>query len=192
MQLNVAPGQRTLGFMLPYTPLHLLLLEPDPGFPEVLVMTSGNLSEEPIAYRDEEAAERLAELADGFLMHDRPIHMRVDDSVARVQPERPYFIRRARGYAPDPLPLPLPAAPILATGAELKNTFCLARDRYAFLSHHIGDMENYETLRSFEEGIAPLSSGCSASSQSGSPATCIPITWPPATPSSAPTKRICP
>ena len=79
-----APGQNTLGFMLPYTPLHLLLLEPAPGFPEVLVMTSGNLSEEPIAYRDEEARERLGDLADAFLLHDRPIHMRVDDSVARI------------------------------------------------------------------------------------------------------------
>ncbi len=150
---EVAPGQRTLGFMLPYTPLHLLLTEPESGYPEVLVMTSGNLSEEPIAYRDEEAQQRLAELADAFLLHDRPIHMRVDDSVVRTVQGKPYILRRARGYAPDPLSLPVEVPPVLATGAELKNTFCLARDRYAFLSHHIGDLENYETLRSFEEGI---------------------------------------
>lgn len=150
---EVAPGQRTLGFMLPYTPLHLLLLEPAPGYPEVLVMTSGNLSEEPIAYRDDEGRARLEPLADGFLMHDRPIHMRVDDSVMRTARGGRYPIRRARGYAPDPVTLPESVEPLLAAGAELKNAFCLARDHYAFLSHHIGDMENYETLRSFEEGI---------------------------------------
>jgi hydrogenase maturation protein HypF len=142
-----------LGFVLPYTPMHLLLLEPEEGFPEVLVMTSGNLSEEPIAYRDEEAVTRLRELADAFLLHDRPIHIRVDDSVVRSVFDAPYLIRRARGFAPDPLALPVSVPPLLAAGAELKNTFCLARDRYAFMSHHIGDMENYETLRSFEEGI---------------------------------------
>ncbi len=152
--VETAPGQSTLGFMLPYTPLHLLLLEPDNGFPPVLVMTSGNLSEEPIAYRDEESRERLHSLADAFLLHDRPIHMRVDDSVARIVSNQAFFTRRSRGWAPDPLALPVDAPPMLATGPELKNTFCLARDRYAFLSHHIGDMENYETLRSFEEGIA--------------------------------------
>jgi hydrogenase maturation protein HypF len=150
---ELAPGQNTLGFMLPYTPLHLLLLEPGGDFPEVLVMTSGNLSEEPIAYRDEDARQRLNELADGFLMHNRPIHMRVDDPVIRAALEQPYPIRRARGYAPDPLALSMDVPPLLAAGPELKNTFCLARDRYAFLSHHIGDMENYETLRSYEEGI---------------------------------------
>ncbi len=150
---EAAPGQKTLGFMLPYTPLHLLLTEPGDGMPEILVMTSGNLSEEPIAYRDDEARQRLSLLADGFLFHNRPIHMRVDDGVARIAAGGPLLIRRARGYAPDPLALPRQVNPVLATGAELKNTFCLARDRYAFLSHHIGDMENYETLRSFEKGI---------------------------------------
>ena len=150
----VAPNQTTLGFMLPYTPLHLLLMEPEPGFPEVLVMTSANLSEEPIAYQDSEAFERLSGIADGFLTHDRPIHMRMDDSVARVVSGRLYLLRRARGYAPDPLVLIESLPPILAAGAELKNTFCLTRDHYAFLSHHIGDLENYETLRSFEAGIA--------------------------------------
>jgi hydrogenase maturation protein HypF len=151
---GVAPGQRTLGVMLAYTPLHLLLLEPEGGFPELLVMTSGNLSEEPIAYRDQEARQRLSGLADAFLLHDRPIHMRVDDSVARLAAGGLYPIRRARGYAPDPLSLPFTLPPLLATGAELKNTFCLTRGEYAFLSHHIGDLENYETLTSYEEGIA--------------------------------------
>lgn len=150
---EVAPGQRTLGIMLPYTPLHLLLLEPEPGYPDVLVMTSGNLSEEPIAYQDADANERLSALADGFLLHNREIHMRTDDSVVRVFEDKPYLLRRARGYAPDPIQLSQALPPILATGAELKNTFCLTNRDYAFLSHHIGDLENYETLRSFEEGI---------------------------------------
>jgi len=149
----VAPKQKTLGFMLPYTPLHVLLLEPADGFPEVLVMTSGNLSEEPIAYTDEDAMQRLTPIADGFLLHDRPIHMRVDDSVARVFATGPQILRRARGYAPDPVQLLESLPPILAAGAELKNTFCLSREQYAFLSHHIGDLENYETLMSFEKGI---------------------------------------
>lgn len=148
-----APQQKTLGFMLPYTPLHLLILEPEPGFPNALVMTSGNLSEEPIAYRDSEAHARLDLLADAFLLHNRGIHMRVDDSVCRVHRKKPYLLRRARGYAPDPIQLPLENPPLLAAGAELKNSFCLTRQRYAFFSHFIGDMENYETLISFEEGI---------------------------------------
>jgi hydrogenase maturation protein HypF len=150
---EIAPGQRTLGFMLPYTPLHLLLLEPAPDFPEVLVMTSGNLSEEPIAYQDEEAGARLAGLADAYLLHNRDIYMRTDDSVTRVVFEKPYLLRRSRGYAPDSIQLPVNAPHLLACGAELKNTFCLTREKYAFLSHHIGDLENYETLQSFEEGI---------------------------------------
>ena len=102
---EVAPGQHTLGIMLPYTPLHLLLLEPETGYPEVLVMTSGNLSEEPIAYQDGDADERLTPLADGFLLHNREIHMRTDDSVVRVFEDKPYILRRARGYAPDPIQL---------------------------------------------------------------------------------------
>lgn len=150
---EAAPGQTTLGFMLAYTPLHLLLLEPAEGFPDALVMTSGNVSEEPIAYQDEEARERLMPLADAYLMHNRDIHMRVDDSVTRIILKKPYLLRRARGYAPDPILLPREMPNILAAGAELKNTFCLTRKRYAFLSHHIGDLENYETLRSFEEGV---------------------------------------
>jgi hydrogenase maturation protein HypF len=149
----VAPGQNHLGFMLPYTPLHLLLLEPAEGYPDVLVMTSGNLSEEPVAYLDEEASERLSGIANGFLLNDRPIHMRVDDSVTRIFDHVPYVIRRSRGYAPQSVQLPHPVHQILACGAELKNTFCLSIDSQAFLSHHIGDLENYETLNSFETGI---------------------------------------
>jgi hydrogenase maturation protein HypF len=158
--VEVAPEQDTIGVMLPYTPLHYLLFLPVPGEPapgySALVMTSGNLSEEPIATDNEEARERLAPLADAFLMHDRPIYVRCDDSVARVaplDPPHPTILRRSRGYAPAPLMLPFETPPLLATGAELKNTFCLGRDRYAFLSHHIGDLENYETLLSFEQGI---------------------------------------
>ena len=139
--------------MLPYTPLHLLLLEPEPGFPEVLVMTSGNLSEEPIAYEDVDAFNRLTPLVDGFLTHDRDINIRVDDSVLRIFDHKPYFLRRSRGYAPDSIRLPSEIPEILACGAELKNTFCLSKSNYAFLSHHIGDLENYETLRAFETGI---------------------------------------
>jgi len=151
--LETAPGQNTLGFMIAYTPLHLLLMEPAPGYPEALVMTSGNISEEPIAYTDGDARSRLRDLADGFLMHNRPIHIRVDDSVTRVLHNKTQILRRARGYAPNPLTLSTLLPPILATGAELKNTFCLTKEKYAFLSHHIGDLENFETLLSFEEGI---------------------------------------
>jgi hydrogenase maturation protein HypF len=167
---EVAPGQDTLGVMLPYTPLHHLLLEPAPGLTRALVMTSGNLSEEPIAKDNAEARARLAPLADAFLMHDRAIHTRCDDSVVRLFPvagqEEPrapmraprsaqssVLIRRSRGYTPSPIHLPYVSMPLLAAGGELKNTFCLARLRYAFLSQHIGDLENYETLRAFEDGV---------------------------------------
>jgi hydrogenase maturation protein HypF len=120
-----------------------------------LVLTSGNVSDEPIAYLDADAQHRLAGIADAFLVHDRPIHIRTDDSVARVARGAPLLLRRSRGYVPAPLPLPVPAArPVLACGAELKNTFCLARRGQAFVSHHIGDLENAETLRSFVDGIA--------------------------------------
>jgi len=150
---GLAPGQTTVGVMLPYTPLHVLLLEPGSEFPDALVMTSGNLSEEPIATDNDEAISRLGQLADAFLLHDRRIETRCDDSVMRVTGGDPYPIRRSRGYAPAPLALPIDMPSVLATGAELKNTFCLTRDRYAFLSHHIGDLENYETLEAFETGI---------------------------------------
>jgi hydrogenase maturation protein HypF len=148
---DVAPRQKTLGIMLAYTPLHHLLLH-DAGIP--LVMTSGNRSDEPIAYRDEEAFEQLWDIADYFLVHDRLIHMRCDDSVMRVAGERTYPLRRSRGYAPAPLGVAETfGRHTLACGGELKNTFCVAKDRYVFLSHHVGDLENYETLRSFREGI---------------------------------------
>jgi hydrogenase maturation protein HypF len=147
----VAPGQRRLGLMLPYTPLHHLLLN-DLDIP--LVMTSGNVSEEPIAYKDGDALNRLGKIADNFLVHDREIHMRCDDSVARSIGKGESIIRRSRGYAPEPIAVMVPfVQPVLACGAHLKNTFCLGKDRHAFLSHHIGDLENYETFNSFVNGI---------------------------------------
>jgi len=152
----VAPGNHYLGVMLPYTPLHYLLLDPSDGFPVALVMTSGNYSEEPIATDNDEALERLADLADAFLLHDRDIHARCDDSVTRILAGAELPVRRSRGYAPYPVHLPFPVKQVLAVGAELKNTFCLTRDRYAFLSQHIGDMENYETLQFFEQMVGQL------------------------------------
>jgi hydrogenase maturation protein HypF len=147
----VAPGNRELGMMLPYTPLHHLLLRAMAG---PIVLTSGNVSDEPIAYRDADALDRLSHIADSFLLHDRAIHIRTDDSVVRPQRGRPALLRRSRGYVPEPLTLRHELArPVLGCGAELKNTFCLAKGRHAFVSHHIGDLENAETLRSFTEGI---------------------------------------
>ncbi|MGC8960556.1 MAG: carbamoyltransferase HypF [Chloroflexia bacterium] len=156
ISLRVAPGNPCLGVMLPYTPLHYLLLEPAEGFPLALVMTSGNYSEEPIATDNDEARIRLAGLADAFLLHNRDIHARCDDSVLRIFQGNELPIRRSRGYAPYPVHLPHAVRPLLAVGGELKNTFCLTRQRYAFLSQHIGDMENYETLRFFEEMVEQL------------------------------------
>lgn len=148
---DVAPRQKTLGVMLPYTPLHDILLH-DAAIP--LVMTSGNRSDEPIAFRDDDAVDHLRDIADYFLIHDRPIHMRCDDSVARVIGGETYPVRRSRGYAPAPLRMvERVVRPTLACGGELKNTFCVAKDHHAFLSHHIGDLENYETLRSYREGV---------------------------------------
>jgi hydrogenase maturation protein HypF len=146
-----APGNRHLGIMLPYTPLHHLLAGAMAG---PIVLTSGNVSDEPIAYRDEDALARLSGIADAFLTHDRAIHIRTDDSVTRVVRGRPLPVRRSRGYVPEPVAVPggFPR-PVLACGAELKNTFCLAKERHAFVSHHIGDLENVETLRSFTDGI---------------------------------------
>jgi hydrogenase maturation protein HypF len=146
----VAPRQKYLGVMLPYTPLHHLLLQ-ESGM--ALVMTSGNLSEEPIAKDNEEAHSRLPGIADAFLIHDRDIYVQYDDSVAAVVNGQPTVLRRARGYAPFPIRLPFPLRPILACGAELKNTFCLTRDEYAFVSQHIGDMENLETLNHFQRTV---------------------------------------
>jgi len=147
---SVAPRQNTLGVMLPYTPLHHLLFQD--GI-RCLVMTSGNISDEPIAYKDQEALERLSKIADFFLTHNRPIWMRCDDSVLKVFRDKPLFFRRSRGYVPKPIFLKGAKRKVLALGAELKNTFCITRGPYAFLSHHIGDLENYETFRSFEEAI---------------------------------------
>ncbi|MCA2001957.1 MAG: carbamoyltransferase HypF, partial [Chloroflexi bacterium] len=160
---GVAPAVDTLGMMLPYTPLHLLILnQTDPALtvesvPPLLVMTSGNFSEEPIATDNRDALERLSPLADAFLLHNRDIHIRCDDSVVRVEKTSTVYLRRSRGYAPYPVRLPFETRPTLAVGGELKNTFCLTRDSYAFLSHHIGDMENAETYASFEQGIGHLS-----------------------------------
>jgi len=150
IDLEVATGQRYLGAMLPYTPLHILLLR-EAGRP--LVMTSGNLAEEPIVKGWEEIA-RLAPIADAYLVHDREIAVRYDDSVALVCGGKPRLIRRSRGYAPFPVALPRPLPQTLACGAELKNTFCLTRDANAFLSQHIGDLENLETLEHYETSIA--------------------------------------
>ena len=146
-----APGNRHLGIMLPYTPLHHLLAGAMAG---PILLTSGNVSDEPIAYRDEDALARLSGIADAFLTHDRAIHIRTDDSVTRVFRGRPLPVRRSRGYVPEPVAVPAGfPRQVLACGAELKNTFCLAKERHAFVSHHIGDLENVETLRSFTEGI---------------------------------------
>ncbi|MBI3160127.1 MAG: carbamoyltransferase HypF [Chloroflexi bacterium] len=158
LALELAPGQNTIGVMLPYTPLHVLIMQPAPGFPEALVMTSGNRSEEPLIVDDEEAFDRLRGIADAFLLHDREIQHRCDDSVTRVLPLEAgrapaCFIRRSRGYAPDPVRLPWDLPGILAVGGELKNTYCLTRGPYAFISQHIGDLKNNETLEVFEAGI---------------------------------------
>lgn len=152
----VAPGTGELGVMLAYTPLHHLLLA-DAGGP--LVMTSGNRSDEPIAYRDDDARERLSGIADAILLHDRPVHTRTDDSVVRVVAGRRTVLRRARGLVPGTLSLPLPAAePLLACGAQLKSTFCLARGDRAWVSHHVGDLDDAATRRSFAEGVAHFQS----------------------------------
>jgi len=145
----VAPGNGYLGVMLPYTPLHDLLIEPG----DVWVMTSGNLSEEPIVTENDDAVERLGALTGSYLVHDRDIHVPCDDSVIRILDGSEYPIRRSRGYTPFPVPLPFESPPILATGGELKATFCLASGRDGFMSQHIGDMENLETLDAFTNAV---------------------------------------
>lgn len=149
----VAPDQSRLGIMIAYTPLHLLLLEPGKDAPQILVMTSGNLSEEPIVHDNLQAQTSLQDIADGMLLHDRPILTRIDDSVIASLENRPYLYRRARGYAPSPIILPFSAAQTLAVGPHLKNTFCLTREQYVFISQHIGDLDNQETLDAFEASI---------------------------------------
>lgn len=176
--LQVAPNQDKLGIMLPYTPLHYLLFNLESITKQTeqrklaLIMTSGNFSEEPIAYTNQEARNKLLSLADALLLHNRPIHTRCDDSVVKVFPAvKPFTqhgnrngtnqsinkhlipLRRSRGYVPAPLLLSEECPPILAVGGELKNTLCVTRGKHAFLSQHIGDLDNFETLRSFEESI---------------------------------------
>jgi hydrogenase maturation protein HypF len=151
VSLEVAPDLRFLGVMLPYTPRHHILLR-DTGLP--LVMTSGNLSEEPIARDNDEALRRLSGIADYFLIHNRDIYSRYDDSVAIVERGTSQLVRRARSYAPYPIRLSFEAKQVLGCGAEEKNTFCLTKDDYAFLSQHIGDMENIETLEHSDDTIS--------------------------------------
>jgi hydrogenase maturation protein HypF len=152
----VAPANRQLGVMLPYTPLHHLLAR---AVGRPLVLTSGNVSDEPIAYTDDDARDRLAPITDAFLGHDRAIHLRTDDSVVRPFRGRESVLRRSRGFAPEPVRLHGVTfrRPVLACGGELKNTFCLGKGDRAVISHHIGDLENAATLRSFTEGIEHLS-----------------------------------
>jgi hydrogenase maturation protein HypF len=161
----VAPRSRDLGLMLPYSPLHHLLLA-DAG--TTLVMTSGNASDEPIAYHDDDALERLRGIADLFLVHDRPIETRTDDSVVQFaylpqrarEPQRAaraLLLRRSRGYVPESIELPVECeAPVLACGAELKNTFCVAKGGRAWVGQHVGDLQNAEALASFRDGIEHL------------------------------------
>lgn len=147
---SVAPDNPRLGVVLAYTPLHALLLD---RLGRPVVATSGNRSEEPICIDADEARDRLSDIADGFLIHDRPIRRHVDDSVARPGPEGPVLLRRARGYAPLPLPLDIVDRPTLAVGGHLKNTVAVARDGQVWLSQHIGDLDAPETLRAFRDTV---------------------------------------
>src|SRR6267143_265396 len=149
----VAPGLDELGVMLPYTPLHHLLLRDGP---ELLVMTSGNLAEEPIAKDNPAALERLAGIADVFLLHDREIHTRADDSVVRMVAGKAQPVRRSRGHVPDPIELGFTAPPVLAVGANLKNAVCMTRGGEAYLSPHVGDLDHLETFAYFREVIGKL------------------------------------
>ncbi len=151
---NVAPLNHDLGIFLPYTPVHHLLFS-EGGF-QALVMTSGNLSEEPIAIDNQEAVARLHGLADYFLVHNRDILLRCDDSVVRVVSGKPRQMRRSRGFVPVPVFLQEEVPPILAVGGELKNTICLAKGRHAFLSQHVGDLENIEAFKFFDEAVQHL------------------------------------
>ncbi len=148
---EVAPGNPNLGVMLPYTPLHHLLLR-ELGFP--VVATSGNLTDEPICTDEQDAFQRLGHVADAFLVHDRPIARHVDDSVAWIVRRMPRLLRRARGYAPLPVLLSDEAPTILAVGAHLKNTVALSVGRQVFISQHIGDLETPEAMAAFERVIA--------------------------------------
>lgn len=154
---GVAPGNPLIGVMLPYTPLHHLLFEPVPGAhvapPTVIVLTSGNRSDEPICFDDADARSRLDALADAFCTHDRPIEVPCDDSVVRVIDGEVQPIRRSRGYAPLPVSLPVEVRPVVGVGGELKNTCCVASGRQAWVGQHVGDMENLETLEAFEASV---------------------------------------
>src|SRR5690606_8519627 len=142
----VAPDAARLGIMLPYTPLHHLLLD---AVDRPLVMTSANLSDEPTAFRDEEARRLIGSVADAFLTHDRPIAQRVDDSVTAVLAGAPVLLRRSRGWVPRAVRLSAPVPePVLALGAQLKNTFCLALDDVAYLGPHIGDLDSWACYES--------------------------------------------
>jgi hydrogenase maturation protein HypF len=156
---GIAPGDNTLGVMLPYTPLHYLLFSDSPQREpawSALVMTSGNLSEEPIVISNHEAMMQLGGVADWFLLHNRDIATRVDDSVVRSFEGRERVLRRSRGFVPQTIDLGIELEEVLAFGGELKNTFCLTKGRYAILSQHIGDLENYETMQFFEETLTNL------------------------------------
>ena len=158
---RVAPGNRDIGIMLPYSPLHYLIFAPAPTDTAVapvpwLVMTSGNHADEPIVIDNDAALNQLGDLADGVLLHDRPIRVPCDDSVVRMVDGHAQPVRRSRGYAPLPVHLPIEVPPILAVGGEIKNTFCLAQSRHAFLSQHMGDMESIETQESFHRAVAHL------------------------------------
>ena len=150
---EVAPDNPLVGLLLAYTPLHHLLLS---QAARPLVMTSGNLSEEPIAFDDADAQTRLAQIADAWLLHDRPIENPCDDSVGRLIAGQPVLFRRSRGYVPGSMALSSPVAPLLACGAHLKNTFCLAQGRDAYLGPHIGDLDNLETLTAYERAVARM------------------------------------
>ena len=157
----VAPGSPLLGLMLPYSPIHHLLLAPvpgaDPTVPDALVLTSANRSDEPICFTEDDAGSRLSALCEAVLDHNRPIHVPCDDSVVRVIDARELPIRRSRGYAPLPIDLGRDGPAVLAVGGELKNTFCLTDGSRAYMSGHIGDMETLETLRAFERAVTQLS-----------------------------------
>jgi len=147
---SVAPGNRFLGLMLPYTPLHHLLIK-EVGGP--LVLTSGNHTDEPIVHHDEQAFARLGEIADAFLIHDREIHVRCDDSVVRVVSRNDYPLRRSRGFAPEAVIVRPFSRPVLAAGGELKHTFCIGVGERAILSHHIGDLATWEAMSALLEGV---------------------------------------